>query len=117
VIENVPGSPLVDPLILCGSMFGLGVRRHRLFESNAVFWTKRCDHKSQGVVYGVYGQHADRPGGWLRPLTGTTRGLKATSVAHAQEVMGIDWMSSWSDLADAIPPAYTECLGRQLFTA
>jgi DNA (cytosine-5)-methyltransferase 1 len=116
VIENVPGSPLVDPLILCGSMFGLGVRRHRLFESNAVFWTKRCDHKSQGVVYGVYGQHADRPGGWLRP-NGTTRGLKATSVAHAQQVMGIDWMSSWSDLADAIPPAYTECLGRQLFTA
>jgi len=97
-------------------MFGLGVRRHRLFESNAVFWTKRCDHKNQGVVYGVYGQHADRPGGWLRP-NGTTRGLKATSVAHAQEVMGIDWMSSWSDLADAIPPAYTECLGRQLFTA
>jgi len=113
VIENVPGSPLDDPLILCGSMFGLAVRRHRLFESNVDLHAVRCRHKNQKTVYGVYGQHADRPGGWLRP-DGTARGLKATSVAHAQEVMGIDWMSSWSDLADAIPPAYTEWIGNLL---
>ncbi len=51
--------------------------------------------------------------GWLRP-NGKSRGLKATSVAHAQKVMGIDWMTEWDDLADAIPPAYTSYIGEQL---
>jgi len=115
VIENVPGAPLENPAVLCGSMFGLGVRRHRLFESNAPVVTPPCNHAAQRVVYGVYGAHADRPGGWTRP-NGKSRGLKATSVQHAQEVMGIDWMTSWGDLADAIPPAYTEHIGRQIIT-
>lgn len=113
VIENVPNAPLEMPLTLCGSMFGLGVRRHRLFETNVAIMQPTCHHERQGVVYGVYGAHADRPGGWLRP-DGTSRGLKATSVEHAQELMGIDWMSRWDDLADSIPPAYTEWIGRQL---
>lgn len=34
-IENVVGAPLINPILLCGSMFpGLRVYRHRLFESN-----------------------------------------------------------------------------------
>lgn len=32
VIENVPGAPLINPLMLCGMMFGLPLFRHRLFE-------------------------------------------------------------------------------------
>jgi DNA (cytosine-5)-methyltransferase 1 len=36
IIENVPGSPLINPIVLCGTMFGLDVKRHRLFESNAI---------------------------------------------------------------------------------
>lgn len=114
VIENVPNAPLENPVTLCGSMFGLGVRRHRLFETNAPMMQPACHHERQPVVFGVYGQHADRPGGWLRP-NGKSRGLKATSVGHAQELMGIDWMSKWADLADAIPPAYTEWVGALLF--
>lgn len=113
VIENVPGAPLVDPIRLCGSSFGLRVRRHRLFESNVGLVAPPCDHKAQGQAIGVYGAHPDRPGGWLRP-NGKSRGLKATSVADAQDAMGIDWMSKWPDLADAIPPIYTEHIGRQL---
>jgi hypothetical protein len=31
VIENVVGAPLRVPVMLCGSMFGLDVQRHRLF--------------------------------------------------------------------------------------
>lgn len=113
VIENVPGAPLLDPAIYCGSSFALRVRRHRLFESNIRLVAPACDHKSQGQPLGVYGQHADRPGGFRRP-NGKSRGLKATSVEEAQKAMGIDWMSRWHDLADAIPPAYTEHIGRQL---
>jgi DNA (cytosine-5)-methyltransferase 1 len=112
VIENVPGAPLDHPVMLCGSAFGLRVRRHRLFESNAFLMSPGCYHGST-VAVGVYGAHPDREGGWLRP-DGTSRGLKATSVADAQHAMQIDWMTRWEDLADAIPPAMTEFLGSQL---
>jgi len=112
VIENVPGAPLDQPVTLCGSMFGLGVRRHRLFETNAPMMQLECRHASQPQVWGVYGDHGD-----AQPVTrpdGTSRGNKARDAAHAREVMGIDWMTEWDDLADAIPPAYTEFLGAQL---
>ena len=112
VIENVPGAPLDHPVMLCGSAFGLRVRRHRLFESDAFLMSPGCFHGRQPAV-GVYGAHPDRPGGWLRP-DGTSRGVKATSVEDAQHALGIDWMTRWEDLADAIPPAYTEHIGGQL---
>lgn len=112
VIENVPGAPLESPALLCGSSFGLRVRRHRLFESNRLVLSRPCQHAGQQSV-GVYGDHCDRPGGWLRP-NGTSRGVKATSVADAQDALGIDWMTSWDDLTDAIPPAYTRHIGEQL---
>lgn len=112
VIENVPGAPLENPVTLCGSMFGLGVRRHRLFETNVPMLQPHCDHRSQPQVWGVYGDHGD-----LNPVkrpNGTSRGNKARDAAHAREVMGIDWMSRWDDLTDAIPPAYTEWIGGRL---
>ena len=112
VIENVPGAPLDHPVMLCGSAFGLRVRRHRLFESNAFLMSPGCVHGAQRNVVGVYGDHADRVP-VLRP-DGTSRGVKATSVADAQDALGIDWMSRWEDLADAIPPAMTEHIGGQL---
>jgi DNA (cytosine-5)-methyltransferase 1 len=112
VIENVPGAPLENPTMLCGSAFGLRVRRHRLFESNAFLMSPGCFHDGKPVV-GVYGAHADRPGGWLRP-DGSSRGVKATSVEDAQDALGIDWMSRWEDLADSIPPAFSEYLGAQI---
>jgi DNA (cytosine-5)-methyltransferase 1 len=108
VIENVPGAPLDHPVVLCGSAFGLRVRRHRLFESNAFLMSPGCWHDGQQVV-GVYGDHADQRQ-HFRP-DGTARGTKATSVADAQDAMGIDWMTRWEDLADAIPPAMTEHIG------
>ena len=113
VIENVPGAPMPDAITLCGPAMGLPkIRRHRLFESNAFLMSPgcACDKRPK---FGVYGDHWDREGGWLRP-DGTSRGLKATSVAHAQEVLGVDWMTEWDDLADCVPPAYSEFVGLQL---
>jgi DNA (cytosine-5)-methyltransferase 1 len=115
VIENVAGAPLLDPLILCGSMFGLKVKRHRLFESNLPLSLKllKCNHKvnnwnighkGKPKPIGIYGTMNDRipSGGWT-----------ATSIEEAREAMGIDWLN-WRDLTQALPPAYTKFLGSQV---
>ena len=113
VIENVPQAPLVEPVTVCGSAFGLRVRRHRAFESNRPIVGTGHFHAEQGRPVGVYGQHPDRRQ-YLRP-DGTQRGTKATSLGHGQRAMGIDWMT-WPELAESIPPAYAEFIGRQLLT-
>ena len=112
VIENVVGARahMLSPVMLCGSSFGLKVRRHRLFESNVNLSGLPCDHASQGRAVGVYGSPERRQ--YYRQ-DGTPRNRKAGSVDEARDAMGIDWMS-WSDLTEAIPPAYTKHLGAQL---
>ncbi|NBW22325.1 MAG: DNA cytosine methyltransferase [Caulobacteraceae bacterium] len=105
VIENVPGAPLINPIQLCGSSFGLRVRRHRLFESNLPIVGSICDHKKQGRPVGIYGSMKDEI-----PKGGKT----AESIEQARVAMGIDWMI-WGELVEAIPPAYTEYLGRQIW--
>jgi len=106
IIENVKGAPLLNPVQLCGSSFCLKVRRHRLFESNLKIKGSKCDHKAQGRPIGVYGSMRDEI-----PQGGKT----ADSIEQAREAMGIDWML-WGELVEAIPPAYTEFLGRQIKT-
>jgi DNA (cytosine-5)-methyltransferase 1 len=107
IIENVPGAPLIDPVFMCGSSFGLKVRRHRQFESNVKLTGLSCNHKLQGKPVGVYGSMRDEiPGG----------GHTAKSLEEAREAMGIDWML-WGDLVEAIPPIYTEYLGKQIMEA
>ena len=104
VIENVKGAPLINPVQLCGSSFGLKVRRHRLFESNLPIKGSECDHKSQGRPVGVYGSMKDEiPNG----------GKTAESLAEGQIAMGIDWML-WGELVEAIPPVYTQYIGQQV---
>lgn len=117
VIENVPQAPLRKDLMLCGSMFGhLMVRRHRVFELGGFTVDQpRCRHRAQGTPVGVYGQHPDRRP-YLRP-DGTRRGVKATSDQEGCEAMGIDWPILWADLVEAIPPAYTEHIGRNFLAA
>ena len=104
IIENVPNAPLINPIQLCGSGFGLKVRRHRLFESNVPLVGNACNHKEQGKPVGIYGSMRDEiPNG----------GHTAKTMAEANEAMGIDWMI-WGELVESIPPAYTEYLGKQL---
>ena len=104
VIENVPGAPLINPVQFCGSYFGLKVRRHRLFESNLPIIGSGCKHKEQGRPVGIYGSMRDEiPGG----------GHTAKTIEQAREAMGIDWMI-WGELVEAIPPVYTETIGKQI---
>lgn len=113
VIENVPGAPLIDAVQVCGSAFDLAVRRHRKFESNVALLGTGCDHRSQGQPVGVYGDHPDRRE-YRRP-DGTRRGSKARGVGEARLAMGMEW-ADWHGLREAIPPAYTAYIGRQLMT-
>ena len=111
VIENVLGAPLFTPLMLCGTMFGLHsgeykLRRHRLFESHIfLFPPAPCAHTGKALpVYGHAGGSSKRDG------------LTFPGVAAWREGMGIDWMTQ-SELAEAIPPAYTEYIGKYLLEA
>jgi len=106
VIENVPGAPLINPIQMCGSYFGLKVRRHRRFESNLPIVGSPCDHKNQGKPVGVYGSMRDEI-----PKGGHT----AKSIEEAREAMGIDWMI-WGELVEAIPPVYTQEIGKQILS-
>lgn len=136
VIENVSGAPLGDKLMLCGSMFGLRslvcgcgmaiqsgdrygcancegdggpkaisyeLRRHRVFEvSQFIFPPASCAHVGKALpVYGHAGGSSKRDG------------LKFPGTDAWREAMGIDWMTG-KELAEAIPPAFTEYIGKQL---
>lgn len=111
VIENVEGAPLHNPIMLCGTMFGLGscgaeLRRHRLFEINWGFFLPPCCNHSSPRVIGVYGGH-----GRDRRRTVNTQDFPTEA---RREAMGIWWMTG-SELSQAIPPAYLEYLCGQLF--
>jgi DNA (cytosine-5)-methyltransferase 1 len=103
IIENVEGArrELRDPLMLCGTMFGLPVWRHRYFETVGFspVAPSPCDHRGRPVTI-----HCGSN-------TRKTRGV--TTAAEARAALGIDWMTL-AGLYESIPPAYTEYLGRQL---
>lgn len=106
VIENVPGAPLVEPVTLCGSSFGLGVRRHRLFESNVPISGTDCAHEAQPKKYPIYDH-----GRWYMSSVCHVYGHGGgKSKGNWKEAMGIDWMTN-RELAQSIPPAYTEWIG------
>lgn len=114
VIENVEGAPLRRDLRLCGSMFGLKVQRHRVFELGGWFTLAqpRCDHRSfGGPVVDVTG-HAG--GKNQTPRAGYP--IKYHDADHARRVMGMPWASA-RGCTEAIPPAYTEHIGHQLLAA
>lgn len=144
VIENVEGAPLINPVMLCGSMFGLGtkekyickcgysfdvnlgkygcascegdnvaalsrkkfLKRHRLFEASFDLWPPAtCAHIGHPVaVYGHSGGSSKRDG------------LTFGGIDIWRAAMQIDWMTG-DELAEAIPPAYTEFIGKHLMQA
>lgn len=112
IIENVQGAAVRRDLTLCGEMFGLGVIRHRYFECN--FPVVQPPHvKHRGRVRGWrHGQYFDGP---YVAVYGDGGGKG--SVEEWQAAMGIDWTDVRGEIAEAIPPAYTEHVGRELLAA
>jgi DNA (cytosine-5)-methyltransferase 1 len=94
VIENVRTSALRSPVVLCGSQFGLPIRRHRYFESNVAlpWFLPPCQHRSTDLAF----EH---------------KGERAYAVA-----MGVPWMTN-VESRQAIPPAFSEWIGTQLLAA
>ncbi len=105
VIENVPGAPLRNPLELCGCMFdGLNVYRPRWFESNTPL---------PMLLHSPHVERQTKMG--RRPVPGQRMHVVGNfaDVAAGARAMGIDWMTR-DGLREAIPPAYTEHIGRTL---
>ena len=102
VIENVPRAPMRPDLILCGCAFGLKLRRVRWFETSWEDFTLRkpCHHP-----YPVVSVVGNGTPSWVRQKLGFN-----PSISHYRKAMGIDWMTR-DELSQAIPPAYTQCLG------
>jgi len=106
VIENVTGARrhLKTPVMLCGSMFGLKVYRHRWFEiwPRILLLTPPCRHDFTPVY--VTGSTGRAGCGFPR---------KDASIADKRKAIGIDWMTI-NEIDQAIPPVYTEWIGKQL---
>lgn len=119
VIENVSGArkALQNPIMLCGAQFGLKVYRHRFFESNVYLMAMvHIPHRDRTPSAG----HGISPKGFISIAgkSGTIKGLPVgmTYMQYASHAMGIDWMVKDTVLSQAIPPAYTRFIGRQLAT-
>lgn len=117
VIENVRDAApdLRAPIELCGAMFGLPIPRHRLFELS---WRiPAFDVPHHPDCKGMAKRYALIRGWDPRDMTVTGKGRNAGTSERWSEVMGIDWHMTQHQLKEAIPPAYTEWIGRQLLAA
>jgi DNA (cytosine-5)-methyltransferase 1 len=115
IVENVPGARMQTNFVLCGSMFGLRTYRHRRFAKGADLplvgrpahpvHRVRSARKQQTAAWAA-GQNVTVTGSNVKAATGTLRPM-------FEQALGIDWVKG-DNLAQAIPPAYTECIGRQI---
>ena len=109
IIENVQGAPLRNAGMLCGTMFGLRVFRHRYFESNILlFFPSHRRHPDGSTTHVQYGFSSFANGATHIGVYG-----KGFCAADARLAMAIGWMTG-AELSQAIPPAYTAYLGRQM---
>lgn len=114
VMENVEGAP-VQGMTLCGTMFGLQwddgtpLYRHRLFEMTHFCFAPGHPKHTKVLVPGRLLK------GRARLNNGYVVGVHQNGI-RAMGAMGIDWMTG-IELSQAIPPAYTEFIGRQLMAA
>ena len=117
VIENVVGAPLREPITLCGSMFGLDVKRHRLFElSGFALLQPACNH---GAWRNRYPTHARKDKAQFSPVVHIygTGGGAGKDINLWRRVMEVPWMQTKAEISESIPPAYTEFIGEYLLGA
>lgn len=114
VIENVKAAPLIEPILLCGTMFkGLRVLRHRIFETNWELTPPKIHpqhplvftHDKRKSHYGMLDQDVS--------FIQVTGGGNAT-IANKRDAMGIDWPMTNIEVNEAVPPAYGKYIGKQL---
>jgi DNA (cytosine-5)-methyltransferase 1 len=104
IIENVEGAPLENPITLCGTMFGLRVYRHRLFESNI---------KLNQPMHPLHLQKTVNCGRKPKPGDFVSVAGNVSDVKYCGRAMGITWMNQ-AEIGEAIPPAYSEYLAHQV---
>jgi hypothetical protein len=109
VIENVASADARADFLLCGTMFNLRTYRHRKFE---------IDPRVDALLAVPEHRRHKVPAPTRRRVEAWARGefISATGNAgsfYGAEGLGIDWMTG-DELSQAIPPAYTEFIGRQL---
>jgi len=123
IIENVEDAPLRSGstlfgehgTLLCGLMFGLPLYRHRVFETS--FPVERLPHpRHRQTILGerFLNKRYSQSGGIVGvvPIV-TVAGHTTGMMQFAPAAMGIEWMTR-DELTQAIPPAYTEWLGRRI---
>jgi DNA (cytosine-5)-methyltransferase 1 len=108
--QPMKGARLLAPAVYCGSSFGLPIHRHRQFESNVLLLSPECEHDrlTEARYWTGY-----RPGGEVRLSTVVQVYGNGGDRHEWGPALGIDWMTP-AELTQAIPPAYTEHIGRQL---
>jgi DNA (cytosine-5)-methyltransferase 1 len=108
VVENVAGAHMPATVTLCGSMFGLRTCRHRKFEVGGLFtlWSLPAHPKHR-----VRTSTKKRRTCWDAGLNISVTGDIGSTIGGL--ALDIDWMNG-NELSQAIPPAYTEFIGRQL---
>jgi DNA (cytosine-5)-methyltransferase 1 len=104
IMENVPGAPLERPVLLCGQMFGLPLYRHRLFETS---FSLEQPHHPKHVAPQVKMGRKPKLGEYVQAVG------HFSGVPDVQAAMEIAWMGQ-KELAQAIPPAYTQYVGEAL---
>ena len=110
VIENVVNAPIRRDIVLCGSMFGLHVQRHRAFEFRGLsMLVPACNHHDwpDGRPFTVTG-HGAGPNAKPNPHS---KGYRDTE--HGRELLGVPWMQTRREITEAVPPAYTRFIGEQ----
>ena len=124
-MENVEDAAwdMVEPVRLCGSAFGIRVRRHRLIEANFPIPPAVCDHEWQDThkPYKIYVGKSRTDGlgyreSGIQQVYGGNHNVGGRSLFYKSVAMGIDWMTE-KEINEAIPPAYTRYVGRYLMDA
>lgn len=115
IIENVCQAPIRKDLILNGMMFDLGVIRPRAFEIEGFevslkLFKKRTGTTRDGSYISVAGRGADSKQSYKIYMKKHNLKTIKESFKHA---MDINWMENLSNISEAVPPAYSEYIGKQ----